>query len=238
MNLTELRELEWIMYEIHAGSELYNTNTADSDADIRGIYNIPLYKYLCNRYPTKIVANNEKEDIVFMEIVTYLNLACKGNPNVVDWLFFKQAETACKSLEMCELIDIKEKFITKEFLLRSISMGISMREGSMKDYLKNDTKAAFKKLSHARRIVITIGNYLNTGIYTPSLEGDDADEVRTIKTTGKDFYEVHTRVELGFKSLENTILHRLDIPEKFDDNLKDELILNFKTKYHGIETPE
>lgn len=235
MTIEKLRTENWIIYEIHAGSRLYNIADKNSDIDIRGIFNVPLYQYLCNRHPTKITVDDGDADIVFMEVVTYLNLACAGNPNIIDWLYVENAEEACKSLEMCELIDIKEKFITKTFLRKSLSMGLSMIERC-----KRKKEKQWKMLAHAQRILFTVYTKVDdtSQIYSPKMMDLDREIVMDLKHAKKDYWSEVSRLELGLQSLFARIDIVDNISEKFDPNLKDELILNFKTKYHGIETSE
>lgn len=109
MNIEQLKKSNWIIYECIVGSIAYGTNKEGSDVDIRGVYIQPTEEILANNYIPQI--SDDTNDTTFYEIGRFLELASKGNPNIIDLL---------DSPEHCILYrsELWDKYIpnTKEFL--------------------------------------------------------------------------------------------------------------------------
>lgn len=84
------------VFECIAGSNLYGTNTPESDVDIRGVF-IPSKKYFYGFNSNIEQATNEKQDITFFEIRKFFRLCIDCNPNIVELLFVPEDKTIYSS---------------------------------------------------------------------------------------------------------------------------------------------
>ena len=84
MDLKTLREKDWIIYDCIRGSQAYGLATPTSDIDIGGVYVQPTSDILKGAFIPQI--QDKKGDTVFYEIGRFIELICKGNPNMLDLL--------------------------------------------------------------------------------------------------------------------------------------------------------
>ena len=208
-----------LIYKIRAGADLYNLTTKNSDIDIRGVFNVPIKPYICGNFKEKIVTNNEQEDSVYMEVVTYLKLLCGGNPNVVDWLYGK---IITYDSSMDYILANKKIFLTKEFVKKSLFMATSMLLRCKKKEEKQ-----WKMLSHAKRILYIISTFVLHGIYDPRMKGMERYTVLEIKNGKGDYWKLISEIEQGLHHYQGEI-KTLEIPDKVPKRQLDKLILSFK----------
>ena len=113
MNIKILREKGWIIFEAVSGSNAYGTNVEGSDIDIRGVYIQPTEEMLgLNNYVPHV--SDDKNDTTFYEIGTFLELAAKGNPNIMELFNMPEDCIIYKSPIWDELFtpEVCKKFIT------------------------------------------------------------------------------------------------------------------------------
>ncbi len=81
-----------------SGSHLYGWESKDSDVDIRGCYVLRKENFLGLKQPKEVIEirTEDNKDIVLFEIKKLINLAIKGNCNILEELnspqFYKQAD--------------------------------------------------------------------------------------------------------------------------------------------------
>jgi len=113
MTIEQLRKSGWIIYEVLSGSHAYGTATESSDKDYRGVYIQPTDTMLgLTGYMPQI--SDDKNDVIFYEIGRFLELASKGNPNIMELLNMPEENIIYKSDRWNNLFPdrVKNKFIT------------------------------------------------------------------------------------------------------------------------------
>lgn len=111
MNIEQLRDSGWIVYETLTGSHAYGTNMEGSDRDYKGIYIQPTLDVLVNYIPQ---VSDEQNDTTFYEIGRFIELFAKGNPNVIEMMFTTLDCVVYKDpyLEKLFTKEVLEQFIT------------------------------------------------------------------------------------------------------------------------------
>ncbi len=111
MNINQLKDSGHIIYSVTAGSHLYGLNIPTSDVDERGIYSLPIEKFIFPDHPKQISC--ETNDTVYYEVVRFLELAKQANPNIIELLFAPDHKVLWKTPNMDIILKHKEKFLTK-----------------------------------------------------------------------------------------------------------------------------
>lgn len=111
MNIDQLNTSGHIIYSILSGSHLYGLNVPESDIDTRGIFNLPLDKYILPDSPKQISC--ETNDTTYYEIARFLHLLKSANPNMLELLFAPEDKMLIKSPIMDNLLKQKHIFLTK-----------------------------------------------------------------------------------------------------------------------------
>lgn len=114
MNLQELRDSGWIIFECLTGSHAYGTNVEGSDYDYRGVFIQPTHTLLGTKYYPQI--GDEKNDTNFFEIGEFIKLLAKPSPNVLELLNMPDECVVYKHAIWDKIFtpEIKQKFITKK----------------------------------------------------------------------------------------------------------------------------
>lgn len=96
-----------------AGSHSYGTATPESDLDVKGIA-IPPKDYFLGFHKSFDQAVGNEPDICVYDIRKFMNLACEGNPNILEMLYL-ESEDYFKVTPIGEkLIEIRDKFLSKK----------------------------------------------------------------------------------------------------------------------------
>lgn len=98
-----------LILSIISGSRAYGTATEDSDTDYRGIV-IPPKNYFLG-LDTFEQFECKDPDLVYFSIKKFLQLALKGNPNILELLFAEEYEVLKEPGK--QLIAIRDQFLTK-----------------------------------------------------------------------------------------------------------------------------
>ncbi|MDA9774624.1 nucleotidyltransferase domain-containing protein [Saprospiraceae bacterium] len=111
MNIEDLRASGWIIYETITGSTAYGTNVEGSDEDRKGIYIQPTVDTFSNYIPQ---ISDAKNDTTFYEIVRFLELLAKGNPNVMEMLDTPEDCVVYRSAKLRQFfpLEVRERFTT------------------------------------------------------------------------------------------------------------------------------
>lgn len=113
MTIQDLKDKELIIYEVVSGSKAYGLDTPTSDTDIRGIFVLPIEEVLKGNYIDQVA--DEKNDIVYFEIKKFLDLARKGNPNILELLNVSDEHILYQDgSAMQTILDNRDIFITKK----------------------------------------------------------------------------------------------------------------------------
>lgn len=111
MNIQQLKDSGHIIYSVLAGSHLYGLNTPTSDIDERGIFSLPIEKYIFPDHPRQV--NCATNDTIYYEVVRFLDLAKQANPNILELLFAPEDKIIWKTSNMDIILQHKERFLTK-----------------------------------------------------------------------------------------------------------------------------
>lgn len=94
------------------GSYAYGTNTEDSDIDLRGVFISNKREILLNDN-TKLVDTKKDTDTVMYTLKKYVDLCVKGNPTMLELLYFAPDRYLYVSDIGMELIKNRDMFLSK-----------------------------------------------------------------------------------------------------------------------------
>ncbi len=95
-----------------AGSQLYGTNTPDSDTDIRGVF-IPSQEYFYG-FLHKVEQLEEGKDCVYYEIRKFFHLCLECNPNIIELLFVPKDRWVAYTSEWETIIENRNLFLSRK----------------------------------------------------------------------------------------------------------------------------
>lgn len=84
MNIQEVRDNGWLIFEGLVGSHAYGTNVEGSDKDYKGIFVLPTNKILSGNVIEQV--SGKDPDTTFYEVGRFLELLRKSNPNILEML--------------------------------------------------------------------------------------------------------------------------------------------------------
>lgn len=103
-------EVHNIIFKTIVGSHAYGTNIEGSDEDIKGIYIQSPESVLIHGYQEQVTVN---KDEVYYELRRFIDLACGGNPTVLELLYSPEDCVIEKDPIFDMLLEHKEKFLSK-----------------------------------------------------------------------------------------------------------------------------
>lgn len=84
LTFTDIRP--WMVYEFVRGSIAYGLNTPESDEDLTGAFVLPpRFLFGMKKYKDTVHKNPDQSDEEYHEIGKLIQLACAGNPNVIEF---------------------------------------------------------------------------------------------------------------------------------------------------------
>jgi len=112
MDIEQIKD--WIVFEAVSGSHAYGTNVQGSDTDIRGVFILPTKEVLAGRYIPQV--SDKKNDITYYEIGRFIELAAKGNPNILEMLNMPKDCILKETKEWRKYFpkEMRDKFITSK----------------------------------------------------------------------------------------------------------------------------
>ena len=113
MNIEQLKQSGYIIYECISGSHSYGTNNADSDLDVRGVFRLPAENYLTLSDPLQQISD-ATNDVTFYAMKRFFELIKTSNPNLIELLFMPQDCVKFCSPVMQKIIDNRNLFISKK----------------------------------------------------------------------------------------------------------------------------
>lgn len=212
-----------------SGSELYGFSSEDSDIDYRGIYIKNTNKLLGLGRPREVIEIDGEHDIVLNELRKEINLALKGNCNVLEHLSAKQIYTT------------PEFLVLKPILLSSYGKdGIyhsykGMATYNYKKFIMSGRKNTVKKYLYVFRALCAGIHVLETQVIQPNILAlnkyykiPELKELIKIKIKGKEKEPLPTHLNKGqieaqiiklFERIDKAYL-KSNLPEK--SSLEDE----------------
>ena len=111
MNVEQLEASGHIILSVTAGSHMYGLNVEGSDEDTRGIFDLPIEKYIFPDHPKQVA--DDTNDTVYYEVVRFLDLARQANPNILEILFAPERSVIIKDPKADIILKHRDKFLTK-----------------------------------------------------------------------------------------------------------------------------
>lgn len=116
MKLTfkDIEDKGLLLYKYIRGSQVYGTNTNDSDTDIGGIFICPNEQLLDLGFDYQNEISDEKHDICWWEIGKFMKLILSSNPTVLEALFVPDDKVLYEHPIITELKKHRNMLITKQ----------------------------------------------------------------------------------------------------------------------------
>ena len=172
------------------GSYAYGTNTEDSDIDLRGVFLSDKREILLNDN-TKLVDTKKDTDAVMYTLKKYVDLCAKGNPTMLELLYFVPDRYLYVSDIGLELIKNRDMFLSKRIYHAIIGCVKSFMRDTLYSYypsmvlseetLKKRKNKACKAMMHAVRMLINGINIMKYKEIIPPQEEvlNDLQEIRS-----------------------------------------------------------
>ncbi|WP_134684183.1 nucleotidyltransferase domain-containing protein [Brevibacillus migulae] len=209
----------------YAGSRSYGTETAASDIDLRGIAFAPWHTVLgLDTYEQTML---KVPDMVVYALKKYVQLAMKGNPNILELLFIDREDTLVLTAYGEELRASRGLFVTKKvfhsfggYAIRNIR---KLSERSSSDY---DGKDA----SHLIRLLQTGKELLAEGAM--QVKRPNWQELLAIKRGEWPLDELLAYADKCFAEMEKAY-ERTRLQEQADREAIEALIIRMQTEFYG-----
>lgn len=179
-----------------AGSHAYRLNRPESDIDLMAVVVPPRGTILglnsWDKWEPKPEEVKNDLDFKAYSVRKYLHLLRKGNPNVVETLFFDDDVYLFRNTDFQKIRDVKEIFLTQA-LLRSIKGYANgqlkaLEHAKMGKNLGEKRKLAYENFgydiyaaAHVFRLLLTAIHWLESGEYVPHLDITYRNLIRQVK---------------------------------------------------------
>jgi len=111
MDIKQLERSDYTIFKAIVGSKLYGLDTPSSDTDIKCIYVLPLDILLKRSFQDQV--NDNTNDQVFYEVIKFLDLATKANPNILELLYVPDEFILKTSMDYELIREHRSMFLTK-----------------------------------------------------------------------------------------------------------------------------
>lgn len=182
-----------LRYHVLAGSHAYGLAGPGSDADWRGVYQLPTEAFLSLRQPGETV--ELPPDQTYYELRHFFRLCLAGNPNIMELLWLEPPFIALTSPVMERLRGMRSHFFGRQML--DAYLGWAMRErlnmapreikvsgqgkraGTPADWKRD--QLAGKAGSHLIRLLTGLRGALLTGELRVTMQGTERDFALAVK---------------------------------------------------------
>lgn len=228
---------DYLEYLCIEGSQLYGTDTEDSDFDIKGVFIIPTKYFLLINNPVKhfvskktIVIKNIKIDYHLYELKTYLQQFLSSNINIFNQIFSSLSIQRLDSPFNIEYMQSLAKKSISSQLIRALLGMARTNYTKKKNQDLNDPKmnlVILRCLLESKYIL----KYKEIEMFFPKL-------LRTVKITDKDkyffarFLDNKRRKERVSKQLAQEFKRWIDIAEEDVRNIRREQVDNKELPEH------
>src|SRR5881396_3549621 len=102
-----------VLLECVAGSLAYGTGVSSSDEDIRGLFAVPVARYLDLTSPADQLSD-DRGNVVYYSLRRFIELLTHANPNILELLFMPDDCVRRSSPEFHTLEAHRDIFISKQ----------------------------------------------------------------------------------------------------------------------------
>lgn len=182
-----------LRYQVLAGSYAYGLAGPNSDADWRGVYQLPTEKFLALRPPVETV--ELPSDQTYYELRHFFRLCLAGNPNIMELLWLDPRFVTVTSPVLERLRGLRRHFFSKSMLDAYLGWArgerlnmapVQIKEGGGRvrpatpyDWKTNELQG--KGGSHLFRLLSGLRGALRNGELRVTLEGPERDFAMAIK---------------------------------------------------------
>jgi len=214
-----------LLYLAYAGSRSYGTETAASDVDLRGIAFAPWNMVLgLETYEQTIL---EVPDMVVYSLKKYMQLAIKGNPNILELLFIDRDDTLVLTTYGEELRENRQLFVTKKVFHSFGGYAIrNIRRLSERSAANYDGKDA----SHLIRLLQTGKELLTDG--EMQVKRPNWQELLSIKRGEWPLDELLAYADKCFAEMEQAH-ERTRLPDEADREAIEALLIRLQTEFYA-----
>lgn len=181
-----------VIFRCVVGSRAYGLDTPDSDTDIRGIY-LPPANAHWSLYGIPEQLENAETQECYWELQTFLVLALKANPNVLECLYTPLVQDASAIAQ--ELLDIREIFLS-QLVYQTYNGYVLSQVKKMEQDLRTKGTIRWKHAMHLIRLLLSGITVLKEGCVPVRIDGD-RDQLLAIRNQALPWQEVNAwRLEL------------------------------------------
>ena len=205
-------EKEKILFKCIVGSMAFQTNTPQSDEDIKGIYaQHPDELMMIDGYVQQYSVN---KDECYYEIKRFLELARKANPTILEILFSDKDCILEKDPSLDILFENKNNFLTKKCL------------ESFKGFAYSQIKGGTgKNLLHARRAIDMAAEIATEG--TINIKRKNFKFLIDIRNGKYDEKSLILDMEKDIENL-NELFHKSSLPEELNLKFVNDVLLQIR----------
>lgn len=210
-----------IILLVLGGSRAYGTDDENSDIDIRGIAldckeDLHGRVFVSENNPYEIFENSETDTVIYT-LSKFIELAAKGNPNILEMLGVREEDILYVTPLGRKILDNKHLFYSKKAVYSLGGFG-EMQLRRMENAIAHDRVPQARREEHLQK---SIERFLTAakGMFTPYGEGDDI-KLR-IKKSDKEEYDTEIFIDLNFtdyplRDLRSIIKEMTDICRTYD----------------------
>ena len=234
-----------IIFRALGGSHSYGVATEDSDFDLKFVFVQPTRDFLGIFAPSrdtfdgKITLDGEEHDFVAYEVGKFARLLIKGNPNIVEFLYFPE-DLFESEYHWCELMKYRKDFLSQE----AVGQYTGYAAGQMhrlQNKLKGETKGASlhttggdyntKWAYHMVRLMWEAGLIALGGEPQVHWQGDFQETLRAVRAGKWTPEKILTWTRDKLDTIDDTDISGL--PEKGDLDRLDKWVRTMRIHYGG-----
>lgn len=173
-----------LRYQVLAGSHAYGLAGPGSDADWRGIFQLPTEAFLGVHLPGKHGAPETAElppDQVYYELRHFAALVLGGNPNIMEMLWLPDRLVAVSSPVAERLRAVRSRYLTRKMIAAYLGWAKSERMQLAPAGREMRPELGGKRGSHVVRLLWSLNHALDHGELVVTMEGPERELALAIK---------------------------------------------------------
>jgi predicted nucleotidyltransferase len=178
----------YVIYRCVIGSRVYGLDEEGSDTDRRGIYLPPAERHWSLFGVPEQLENHATQEC-YWELQTFLTLALKANPNVLECLYTPLVETATPLAR--ELLDMRDAFLSK-LVYQTYNGYVMSQFKKLEADLRTRGALKWKHVMHLIRLLLSGVTALREG-FVPEQVGEHRDALLAIRRGETPWEEINDR---------------------------------------------